>query len=56
MIYRVSEDGASTTIASGFQSASDIGFDEKRSRILIPELPDPGGGGKVTIRTLPREV
>jgi hypothetical protein len=52
VIYLVGRDGTITEVAGGFQNASDIGFDRRRNRILIPELPDPGDGGRVTIRTL----
>jgi hypothetical protein len=52
IIYLVKNDGTITEVAKGFQNASDIGFDYKRNRILIPELPDPGDGGRVTIRSL----
>jgi hypothetical protein len=50
-IYLVEPDGHITVVASGFQNASDIGFDYERGRLLIPELPDPGNGGRLTIRT-----
>jgi hypothetical protein len=54
VIYRVGRDGTITQVASGFRNASDIGFDRRRNRLLIPELPDPGNGGQVDIRTLSR--
>jgi hypothetical protein len=54
VIYLVEHDGTVTEVASGFQNPSDIGFDHKRNRILIPELPDPGDGGQVIIRSLRR--
>jgi sugar lactone lactonase YvrE len=52
VIYLVERDGDILQVASGFQNPSDIGFDEKRQRLLIPELPDPGAGGRVILRTL----
>jgi sugar lactone lactonase YvrE len=52
VIYLVGRDGSITQVAGGFQNASDIGFDRRRGRMLIPELPDPGAGGRVVIRTL----
>jgi len=52
VIYFVGRDGTITQVAGGFQNASDIGYDTKRNRLLIPELPDPGNGGRVVIRTL----
>lgn len=52
-VYLVKPNGTITEVASGFTNyASDIGWDAKRSRLLVPELPDPGTGGRVTIRTL----
>ena len=52
VIYLVRHDGSVVEVARGFQNPSDIGFDAKRNRILIPELPDPGAGGRVTLQTL----
>ncbi len=52
VVYLVSPDGGVTQVAGGFQNPSDIGFDVTRHRLLIPELPDPGNGGRVVIRTL----
>jgi hypothetical protein len=54
VIYLVKRDGTIVQVAGGFQNASDIGFDDRRDRILIPELPDPGDGGRVVIRSLGR--
>ncbi len=54
VIYLVGSNGDITTVASGFQNPSDIGYDAKRHRVLIPELPDPGTGGRVSIVALPR--
>jgi hypothetical protein len=51
-IYFVKFDGTVTEVASGFENPSDIGYDFKRNRVLIPELADPDNRGKVTIRTL----
>jgi hypothetical protein len=51
-IYFVKFDGTISEVASGFQNASDIGWDAKRGRVLIPELPDPGDAGTVIIRSL----
>lgn len=54
VIYQVKFDGTIRQIYSGFQNPSDIGFDLLRSRILVPELPDPGTGGKVDLLPMPR--
>jgi SMP-30/Gluconolactonase/LRE-like region len=52
-VYLVKPDGSITEVATGFTNyAADIGWDTKRSRLLVPELPDPGTGGRVDIRTL----
>lgn len=52
VIYRLGNDGSLETVASGLRNPSDIGFDRKRNRMLIPALPDPGDGGQVFIQTL----
>lgn len=52
VIYLVERNGEITQVAGGFQNPSDIGFDQHRGRLLIPELPEPGTGGRVIIRTL----
>jgi DNA-binding beta-propeller fold protein YncE len=54
VVYLVRNNGTITQVAGGFQNASDIGYDTKRDRILIPELPDPGSGGRVVIRSFDR--
>jgi hypothetical protein len=54
VIYLLGRDGSITQVAGGFQNAADIGYDVKRDRILIPELPDPGTGGRVVIQNLDR--
>jgi hypothetical protein len=52
-VYLVRPNGSITEVATGFTNyAADIGWDAKRSRLLVPELPDPGTGGRVDIRTL----
>jgi sugar lactone lactonase YvrE len=51
-IYFVAHDGTASEVASGFENPSDIGYDHKRNRLLIPELADPDNRGTVTIRTL----
>lgn len=55
VIYLVGRDGSVRQVASGFQNPSDIGYDLRRKRILVPELPDPGTGGRVVIRSLGRD-
>jgi hypothetical protein len=52
VIYRLGNDGSLETVASGLRNPSDIGYDRKRNRMLIPALPDPGNGGQVFIQTL----
>jgi hypothetical protein len=52
-VYLVRPDGSITEVATSFTNyAADIGWDAKRNRLLVPELPDPGTGGRVDIRTL----
>jgi sugar lactone lactonase YvrE len=53
VIYCVAPEGTATQVAGGFQNAADIGYDSRRDRVLIPELPDPGTGGRLVIRPLP---
>jgi DNA-binding beta-propeller fold protein YncE len=54
VVYLVGRDGSVRQVAGGFQNAADIGYDVRRNRILIPELPDPGTGGRVVIHPLGR--
>jgi hypothetical protein len=35
-IYRLSEDGSYSTVADSLESPSDIGYDKKRNRLLVP--------------------
>jgi sugar lactone lactonase YvrE len=51
-VYFVRRDGSTVEVASGFENPSDIGYDAKRNRLLVPELPDPDNRGTLTIRTL----
>jgi hypothetical protein len=46
-VYFVALDGTVTTVASDLENPADIGFDFKRNRLLIPELPDDNRGALI---------
>jgi hypothetical protein len=52
VVYLVKHDGSIVEVARGFQNPSDIGYDHERNRLLVPELPEPGEGGQLSIRSL----
>ncbi len=43
--------GAITELYSGLENPADIGYDFKRNRLLLPELPEPDNRGTVYIRS-----
>lgn len=46
-VYFVALDGTVMTVASELENPADIGFDFKRNRLLIPELPDDNRGALI---------
>jgi hypothetical protein len=49
-VYLVKSNGSISVVASGFTYfPSDIGWDSKRDRLLVPQLPEPGDDGILTL-------
>ncbi len=51
-VYFVSNNGTITEVASDLENPSDIGYDARRNRLLVPELPDPDNRGSLIIKSL----